>query len=191
MSINSRPGFKSLRSGFTLVELVMFIVIVSIALVGILQVMNVTTKNSADPQLRKQALSIAEALLEEVTLARFTYCDPDDANAEAAANAAVNATGCSTVPEAVGPEAGNARPFDNVNDYVAAYGVAQPIAIADVNSSGVPGLANYTATITVTQQAFNGIPAADALLITISVTSGAETVRLDGYRTRYAPNLMP
>lgn len=187
MSINSRAVFKSLRSGFTLVELVMFIVIVSIALVGILQVMNATTKSSADPQLRKQALSIAEALLEEVTLARFTYCDPADANAEVA----VNAAGCSTVPEAVGLEDGNARPFDNVNDYVTGYGAAQQIAIADVNSVGIPGLGNYTATIAITPQAFNGITADDALLITIRVTSGAETVRLDGYRTRYAPNLMP
>ena len=187
MSINSRPGFKSLRSGFTLVELVMFIVIISIALVGILQVMNATTKNSADPQLRKQALSIAEALLEEVTLARFTYCDPADANAETADNVTVTCT----VPENVWQEPGNTRPFDNVNDYVTAYGVAQPITIADVNSVGVPGLANYTATIAITPQAFNGILADDALLITIRVTSGAETVRLDGYRTRYAPNLMP
>ncbi|WP_076591656.1 PilV family protein [Herminiimonas arsenitoxidans] len=183
-----KNGFHSraVRSGFTLIELVMFIVIVSIAVIGILQVMNVTTKNSADPQLRKQALSIAEALLEEVSLARFTFCDPADPNAETAANAAACA-----VPEGVGPENGNVRPFDNVNDYVAAYGVAQPIAIADVNAIGIPNLANYAATIKIVQQAFNGIPATDSLLITVSVAYGAETITLDGYRTRYAPNLMP
>lgn len=186
MSINRCAHSRTARSGFTLVELVMFIVIVSIAVVGILSVMNITTSSSADPQLRKQALSIAEALLEEVSLARFTFCDPADVNAETAANA----TEC-TVPEGVGPEAGNTRPFDNVNDYVTTYGTAQPIAITDVNGAAIPNLGAYTSTITITPQAYNGIAATDSLLITINVNYGADTIRLDGYRTRYAPNLMP
>ncbi|MFJ7566550.1 type II secretion system protein [Herminiimonas sp. NPDC097707] len=187
MSINRGTHSRTARSGFTLVELVMFIVIVSIAVIGVLMVMNMTTKNSADPQLRKQALSIAEALLEEVSLARFTFCDPADPNAETADNA----TECATTPEGVGPEAGNTRPFDNVNDYVSAYGVAQAIVISDVNGAAIPNLNVYASTITITPQAFNGISATDSLLITINVNYGADTVRLDGYRTRYAPNLMP
>jgi MSHA pilin protein MshD len=173
--------------GFTLLETLVFIVIVSIALLGILLVLNITVKNSADPQLRKQALSIAEALMEEVSLARFTYCDPADPNAETATSVAA----CTAVPEAVGPEAGNARPFDNVNDYVAAYGVAQALPLTDVNGGGIVGLAGYSATITVNPVSLNGLPAADSLRITIQVTHGSETLRLDGYRTRYAPRLMP
>ncbi|MDP1658712.1 MAG: prepilin-type N-terminal cleavage/methylation domain-containing protein [Methylotenera sp.] len=46
--------------GVTLVELVVFIVIVSVALVGVLKVLEITNKGSADPLLRKQAHSIAE-----------------------------------------------------------------------------------------------------------------------------------
>jgi MSHA pilin protein MshD len=187
MSISHRAPSRIAGSGFTLVELVMFIVIVSIAVIGILMVMNTTTRSSADPQLRKQALSIAEALLEEVSLARFTFCDPADADAETAASAAE----CTTVPEAVGPEGGNTRPFDNVNDYVSEFGTAQAIDIRDVNGALIPNLGAYSATITITPQAFNGIPATDSLLITINVNYGADTVRLDSYRTRYAPTLMP
>lgn len=187
MSISRCTHSRAARSGFTLVELVMFIVIVSIAVIGVLMVMNMTTKNSADPQLRKQALSIAEALLEEVSLARFTVCDPTDKDAETA----LVATECTEMPESVGPEAGNTRPYDNVNDYVTQYGTAQNIAISDVNGAAIPNLGSYTSTITITPQAFDDIAATDALLITINVTYGAETVRLDGYRTRYAPNLMP
>ena len=187
MFISNRLPSSHARSGFTLVELVLFIVIVSIAVIGVLQVLNITTKSSADPQLRKQALSVAEALLEEVSLARFTFCDPADPDAETATSAAE----CLAAPEGVGPEAGNTRPFDNVNDYVAAYGVPQPIAIADVNAIGVPGMAGYAATIEVAQEALGGIPASDSLRITIRVTHGGETIRLDGYRTRYAPGLMP
>ncbi len=66
------------QHGISLIELIMFIVIVSVALAGILLVMNVTTKGSADPLIHKQALAIAESLLEEVELMPFTYCDPDD-----------------------------------------------------------------------------------------------------------------
>lgn len=178
-----RLRLRWMQPGFTLVELVIFIVIVSVALIGILQVLNMTTRNSVDPQLRKQALSIAEALMERVSSARFTFCDPADPNAENATSAA----NCAIV-EAVGPENGT---LDNVNDHVAAFGVPQAIAIADVNGVNAPNLAAYAARLTITPQALGAVPADASLLITIEVSYGAETIRLDGYRTRYAPNWMP
>jgi MSHA pilin protein MshD len=57
-----------LQRGISLVELIMFIVIISVALVGILLVMNVVTSRSADPLIHKQALAVAESLLEEIKL---------------------------------------------------------------------------------------------------------------------------
>jgi len=59
----------------------MFIVIVGAAVAGIIGVIAVTTRSSADPMIHKQALAIAEAVLEEVQLQPFTYCDPDDPSA--------------------------------------------------------------------------------------------------------------
>jgi len=61
---------NSLRQqrGISLIELIMFIVIVSVALAGIMLVMDTVTRSSADPLLRKQALAVAEAMLEEVRL---------------------------------------------------------------------------------------------------------------------------
>lgn len=56
------------QSGLSLFELLFFMVIVSIGLAGILSVMDLTTRHSADPLQRKQALAIAEAILEEVQL---------------------------------------------------------------------------------------------------------------------------
>ncbi len=82
------------QRGISLIELIMFIVIISVALAGILMVMNHVTRSSADPLIHKQALAIAESLLEEVELMPFTYCDPDDANAATAASAVVGAGGC-------------------------------------------------------------------------------------------------
>jgi len=69
------------QRGLTLVELIVFIVIVSVGLAGVLLVLNTTAAKSADPVVRKQALAIAESLLEEIALMPFTYCDPDDAAA--------------------------------------------------------------------------------------------------------------
>lgn len=170
------------QRGLTLIELIVFIVIVSVALAGVLTVLNHTTRYSADPMVRKQALAIAEALLEEVMLQPFTWCDPDDANAPTATGYA----GCTVAENTLAAEAGEARgsatPFDNVNDY---NGLTTTTNIAG------GGSAAYAATVTVAQSSLNGIAVDASLLITVTVTAGAETIQLQGYRTRYAPNSLP
>jgi MSHA pilin protein MshD len=173
------------QRGLTLVELVMFIVIVSVGIAGILAVLNLTARRSADPVVPKQALSIAEALLEEVQLAPFTYCDPDDANAATAASA----DDCATQKEGAGPETDDARPFDNVNDYDG-FTMA---GITDL-ATGTPvaGLEAYSTAVTVTPAALGAVSATEALLIRVTVTGPGNTqVVLEGYRSRYAPNATP
>lgn len=190
--------------GLSLVELIVSMVIISVGAAGILVALNAAVRGSADPIVQKQALAIAEALLEEIQLMPFTYCDPDDSNAETATSTA----GCS-VAEAIGPEGlnvpptgpaetrtGTVRPFDNVNDY---HNFSMT-GIVDIAGNPIAGLGAYTASVTVAQQGIpavtspvvNAIPAAEALLTTVTVTGpGNVSVRLDGYRTRYAPNLLP
>lgn len=177
-------------TGLTLVELVMFIMIVGIAVAGVLSVLNVTVKSSADPQVRKQALAIAEALLEEIQLSGMTYCDPadpklDEANSEA---------DCTTRPEGAGAETGNNRPFDNVNDYVAAYGAEQAIA-GDVTGATATIPAGYAAKVTITPEALGGIASSAAdpevLRVAVTVSYGSENITLEGYRTRYGPDYVP
>lgn len=63
---------KSLQRGFTLIELIIFIVVVSIGLAGILLVMNTVVKSSADPMVRKQTIAVAESLLEEILLKDYS-----------------------------------------------------------------------------------------------------------------------
>jgi MSHA pilin protein MshD len=63
------------QEGFTLIELVIFIIIVSVAVIGILSVMNNVVKSSADPMIRKQAAALADSILEEILLKQYT--DPD------------------------------------------------------------------------------------------------------------------
>jgi len=173
--------------GLSLIELLVFIVVVGIAVSGVLSVYSVNVRSSADPMLRKQALAIAESLLEEVLAKPYTYCDPDDANADTASGFA----DCAMPESAMANEAGetrysNVRPFDNVNDY---NGFSM-VGIVDLTNTAVAGLGGYSATVQVQPAgAFNGIQAGETLLVTVAVTApGNQGVSLSGYRTRHAPN---
>lgn len=191
------------QRGVSLVELIMFIVIVSVALAGILLVMNVTTRGSADPLIHKQALAIAESLLEEVELMPFTYCDPDDLNAASAVSATVGGSGCNSTVEEMGPENAFAEqpvaetryhpttPFDNVNDYHGFDSVADG-GIKDITGNPIAALSGYSASINVSSAALPNVAAGDALLITVTVTGpGGLPVVVEGIRTRYAPRTLP
>ena len=190
--------------GISLVELIVFIVIVGIAVAGVVGALSMATRASADPMIQKQALAIAEALLEEVQLQPFTYCDPDDPQAATAQSAAVGATGCTeagsvenlmaaeTTPP-YGPESRTSatNPYDNVNDY---NSLPVMTGITDLTGAAIPGLGGYTATVSVANQALAPVPASESLLITVTVTGPLgtnTTVVLDGYRVRYAPNALP
>ncbi len=199
-----KANFCAAQRGISLIELIMFIVIVGIALAGILLVMNNVSKNSSDPLIHKQSLAIAESLLEEIELMPFTYCDPDDTNAANATSAtAAQCPGAGGVGgvELIGPETlgGNetryAAPFfDNVNDY---DGFPMDLAhggIRDITGTAIPSLNNYSAIVAVTPISFQGITLAsgDALQVTVTVTGpNSAPVQLDGVRTRYAPRAVP
>jgi MSHA pilin protein MshD len=173
--------------GISLIELVIFIAVVSAALAAVLSVFIQTTGTSADPMLRRQSLSIAESLLEEVSLMPFTFCDGDDTNVTTATSTA----GCASGADAIGPESGENRfatpQFDNVNDY-ASYSMS---GIVDITNAAVAGLSGYSASVAVTAAALNTMTAASGEVLRISVTvtdPRGGTLTLDGYRTRYAPN---
>lgn len=178
------------QAGLSLIELIMFVVIVSVGIAGILSVFNLTTQKSADPQIRRQMLAVAEALLEEVQFKAFTYCDPDDPNAVTATGpgdctgGAGGANDESKLP--LGAEAGETRAtYDNVSDY---NGLNLAPA-SDINGTTITG---YSATVSVTQQqAEASIPLAESLRITVTVTHGGDSLSLSGYRLRYAPRAVP
>jgi MSHA pilin protein MshD len=174
--------------GLSLIELLIFIGIVSIALAAVLRVFVQSTSASADPVLRRQALAVAESLLEEVQRLPFTWCDGDDPAVESASSAA----GCTLAADALGPEAGENRgtlpAFDHVNDY---HGLVLS-GISDLSGTAVPGLAGYSATIGVAPAALHTLDAADgnALRITVNVTGPAGVVvSLTGWRSRHAPDV--
>lgn len=71
----TKPGKQS---GITLIELILSMVIISIAVTGIFSVITLTVSHSADPVVEHQAIAIAEAYLEEILLQ--AVIDPDGSN---------------------------------------------------------------------------------------------------------------
>ena len=206
---------QSSERGISLIELILFIVIMGVALGGILAAMNRVTNRSVDTLLRKQALAVAESLLEEVALMPFTFCDPDDPTAASA----LNSGGCSIRIESLGldtvfvPQPADetryspTSPFDNVNDYngcqlnAAANAGCDPAGngdIADISNNPIIALGGYSASIVIVGAPISAIGTAlpiaetESLRITVTVTGpDNESVVLDGYRTRYSPNSVP
>jgi len=205
MCIKRTPrAYPPRQAGVSLVELIMFIVIVGIGLAGITGTYNIVVRNSADPMVRKQALVIAESLLLEIEQQPFTWCDPQDANAltpSSTANCASSANNQNTLggPTPAGETRGNpSNPFDNVADY---SGLTNVPASALVATEAGTAVADFTVSVSMTQVGANTVfaaspalpaspamPADAALRIEVTVTGRGQTVSLVGYRFRYAPN---
>ena len=151
------------QRGVTLIELIVAMIVISVALGGVLLVMNYTSARSADPVLRHQALAIAEAYLEEVTLQ--SYLDPD------------NGLPCPA-------KEGSRALYDNVCDY---NGLNDAGARTQGNPGAViPGLENYLIAIAVASDQPFGTPAVTGFKIDVTVTDPAgESLTLTGYRTNF------
>ncbi len=152
--------------GFTLVEVIIFIVVVSAALAGILLVSQVSTKSSADPILHKQAAALADAILEEIL--QKEYCDPNSATLTATPHVCATRT-------AADQEA-NRDEFDDVDD----FNGKDKTLFTDWPAF----LSDYSVAIVIvpTTLGSNALPAKQ---ITVRITGGGETITAIGYRSNY------
>jgi len=179
-------------AGFSLIEAVIFIVVIGISIAALLVLYTSVTRASVDPLVRKQVLALATSMLEEIELRAFTYCDPDDPAVYSAATTA----DCTTAETATsGLESGetfaNRSTLDNVNDY---NGLAMSGGgILDMNGNPVSGLDGYSVNVAVANispgQLDDVSDVTKALRITVTASGPAGvSVTLQGYRLRYAPN---
>jgi MSHA pilin protein MshD len=145
------------QSGVTLIELIISIVVIAIAIGGVLGVLSQSVGRSADAMIMSQAVAIAEAYLEEITLKSFA--DPDGVPVEA-----------------------NRADFDDVGDY---NGLVD-VGARDQFGVAIPSLSRYTVTVTVAPStALTGVPGADAERVDVTVTYAPNvTVKLSAYKTR-------
>lgn len=148
---------KRVARGFTLIELIVFIVVIGVGMAGIMLVIDAVTRSSADPLVRKQAVAVAESMLAEILLK--DYENP---------------------PEGY---TGNIRSFfDDVGDYA---GYSTSAGIVDQYGVSVAGLALYNfnpPVRIVLSTEFSGVP---AVKVTVFVTGPLGTISLSGYRGRY------
>lgn len=147
---------RARQRGFTLIELIIFIVVVAAGLAGILSVMNTVVASSADPMVRKQTIAIAESLLEEILLKE--YANP-----------------------ATDGDSGTVRAqFDDVDQYnkYATTGIEDPLGVP------VPGLGAYSIAPPVVVEEVQ-LGGQTVKRVTVSVTGPQGAISLVGFRGNY------
>lgn len=141
----------------TLIELVIAILILGVGLAGVLLAYSTVTRGSSDPVVRKQLLSIAEEMLEEIQLKPYA----------AAANAA--AGGCARTT------------WNDLMDY---HGYTTINQVCTIDGTPVATLAGYSLRVTVQAATFGGLSAARRIDVTVS--RGSDQLTLTGWRLDYA-----
>ncbi|MBL1141747.1 MAG: prepilin-type N-terminal cleavage/methylation domain-containing protein [Proteobacteria bacterium] len=191
-------------SGFSLIELVVAIVVLSIGTTAFITLVINTTKNSIDPQIREQGNAIARAYLEEIMLMQF--CDPDwDPDFDVDANPLTNPQNCPVDCNAATLGAGNASACTDcaalgtgwgteargTYDDICDYDGLNDIGAIDQTGSAIGGLENYTVDVTINDSGavgLNGLSGDDGEVVRIDVDvthSTGATVKLSSYKTNY------
>lgn len=128
------------ENGFTLVELVIFIVILSVGITGILLPIMTTIRNSADPMTARQMVLIADSLMDEI-MARDSVAGPCTGTTRVDYDAVVCYSGYSTT----GIKAMDGSPIVGLDGYSVA------IAVNDATLANVVNGEAKRITITVTK----------------------------------------
>ncbi|HXH54483.1 MAG TPA: type II secretion system protein [Gammaproteobacteria bacterium] len=162
MNIN----FLDKNSGFTLVELVISMTIISIAILGTLLAINTATRFSGDPLISTQAIAIAESYIEEILGKNFQS---------------------PTVPAAAAACPSTVLTRANFNDICNYNGLNQ--APTDQNGNAIPELSGYTVQVAVDRQtAALGALVSGTQVVRIDVTvshTSMTGMTFSVYRTNY------
>jgi MSHA pilin protein MshD len=188
-----QAGCRKDQAGMSLIEVIVFVVIVGVALAGVLSTLNLTTARSADPLIRKQMLAIAEGLMDEIQLRPFTFCKGSDVRVALATSATVGGAGCSVNVQGFGNDGEARANFTNLTNYCGnapsnsitcssrTLGTANDDASIVQDLSGIgaspPG---YWATITLA--ADNGLGPAGNKIASANPASGVDATALNAIR---------
>jgi MSHA pilin protein MshD len=143
------------QRGATLIELVVALSVAAVLISGSFAAWGLMTRRSADPLVQRQSLAIAESLLGEIQL-----------------QAAAGPSGATGTDRSA---------FTTVADY---NGLSLN-GITDVQGIAVPGLGGYTASVTVSAQGLQGVPATHGWWTQVRVTGPSnQTVVLGGWKAR-------
>jgi MSHA pilin protein MshD len=198
---------KRASRGFSLIDVLLVIVLLGIVATGLATVSGRLAAQSALSLKTRQAMTLAQGLLEEVRHAPFTYCDGVDELAPNVTGAFPGPGGCPTQVDLMGPEPGESRyvagsRFDGVTDY---RGFTMPGPgcaglcdmagnVVNVVNGGTSSLVGCSAGVTMAPVALAAIPALDAngrpqvLRIAVTVACpGLDPLVVETVRVRHAP----
>lgn len=149
------------RKGFTLIEMIVFIVVISIALGAFIKVIAAATKNSVDPVLNVSALSRAQSMLDTVLSRKF-----DEASPVGGIPACNTAAGDACIGITVDAD------FDDVGDF---------------NGFTDTSVAPFTTSVTVVDAGAQlGVSNDAARLITVSVSlPSGDTMTLSAFKVNF------
>lgn len=150
------------QRGMTLIELIMAIVILAVGLAGVLIVYQRTAVSSADPLVRKQMLAVAEGMMAEILRMPFGGTSGKGL-----------AQGCAR------------DTFSKLEDYDGYTSTGVCTVLGDQQ----PNLQDYSVSVTVLPPTgphpLAPIAAADVLAVSVSVSHGGETLKLESWRSNY------
>ncbi|MEJ2444550.1 MAG: prepilin-type N-terminal cleavage/methylation domain-containing protein [Exilibacterium sp.] len=159
---------KRRQGGVTLIELVVFIVVVSVALVALLSVVNYSLSNSIDPLVRVRLLELAQSQLDEVLARKY---DENTPTGGVPACGTANGPACAGIG-LDGEDISDAGSLDDVDDF---------------NGYSDTPYAGYSRSVEVVAAGGDwGVAAAQAKRITVTVVSpGGESLQLSVYRANF------
>ncbi|WP_198262972.1 prepilin-type N-terminal cleavage/methylation domain-containing protein [sulfur-oxidizing endosymbiont of Gigantopelta aegis] len=153
---------KNTQAGVTLIELVISIVIISIAIAGVTALFIGTSTTSADPMVRAQQLAIAKSYIDEIMM------QPYENLVDGATTGRAN--------------------YNEVDDYNA---IIAGTAIADQYGNSISALSGYSVEVVVSlctvSSCGNELDAVSAKKIIVSISHAGlnTTIPLTAYRTDY------
>ena len=197
------------QRGFTLIETVIFIIVMGLALGGIVSLFVQSAIGGRYPFDQQRAIALANTYMDEILRKRWDEGVPLGGGCVATGSGYCpgicalkvypvcgtcllnNAPPGSCVapaavvpPAAPGPEPGEGRAaYDDIDDYNGLVD-APPV---DSTGAPIPGYAGYSVAVAVTNPAapWNGVPAADTKQIVVTVSLGVESYALTAYRVNY------
>lgn len=153
----------TVSKGFTLIELIVFIIIIGIATVGLFSALNQHNLSSVDPIYQVRALELAQAQLDEIIGKRYDQNSPNGGFPPCNSGEA-GALPCNSFA------AGDKAALDDIDDYD--------------GFNAVPAIyGGYTVNVQVTAVTLTGQP---AKLVAVQVTPPVgEPVNLSAYRANF------
>lgn len=167
-----RGPSASRDTGATLVELVITIVIISVAIAGVVGAFSLISGRSADPLNQTRAVALAQLYMDEILSRKYAENTP--------VGGSPKASGCSVVTE----ESDRAD-YDDVDDYNAISGEAPQNANGDALAASAYG--GFLVTVRVSCAGDEvGLSSDDAKRVDLTITDPSSlTFQFSAYRANY------